>query len=107
MVLPGKRLLGAMIIIRDYNESQPGTCARGCKKDHTHIQKKIKKKHLAEECVNQNILPSAGNILTSLDKNIIQKLVTDWDFIVMEKIGQSFYVGLTPNGEAHVHEMTS
>ncbi len=106
MVLPGKRLLGAMIIIRDYNQSQTGTCERGCKKDHKHIKKKIKKKHLAEACVDQNILPSAGNILTSLDKNIIQKLITEWDFIEIEKIGQSYYVGLTNNGEAHVHEMT-
>ena len=96
-----------MIIIRDYNQSQSGTCARECKKAHKHIKKKIKKKHLAEECVNKNILPSAGNILTSLDKNIIQKLVTEWDFIEIEKIGQSYYVGLTNNGEAHVHEMTS
>ena len=47
MVLPGKRLLDAMIIIRDYNDSQPGTCTRTCKKDHDHIMKKIKKiKHL-------------------------------------------------------------
>jgi hypothetical protein len=110
MVLPGKRLLGAMIIIRDYNQNQSGTCERGCKKDHDpsgHIKKKIKKKHLAEACVNKNILPPAGNILTSLDKNIIQKLVTKWDFIEIEKIGQSYYVGLTDNGEAHVHEMTS
>ena len=106
MVLPGKRLLGAMIIIRDYNQSQTGTCERGCKKDHKHIKKKIKKKYLAEECVNQNILPSAGNTLTSLDKNIIQKLENEWDFIQIEKIGQSYYVGLTPQGEAHVHEMT-
>ena len=107
MVLPGKRLLDAMIIIRDYNESQPGTCTRICKKDHDHIMKKIKKKHLAEECVNENVLPSAGNILTSLDKNIIQKLINDWDFIEIEHIGQSYYVGLTEAGEAHVHEMTS
>ena len=62
---------------------------------------------MAEECVNKNILPSAGNILTSLDKNIIQKLENEWDFIEIEKIGQSYYVGLTPQGEAHVHEMTS
>ena len=96
-----------MIIIRDYNQSQPGTSTRTCKKDHDHIMKKIKKKHLAEECVNENVLPSAGNILTSLDKNIIQKLINDWDFIEIEKIGQSYYVGLTKAGEAHVHEMTS
>ena len=107
MVLPGKRLLGAMIIMRDYNESQPGTCIRTCDKDHDHIKKKIKKKTLAHECVSKNILPSAGNILTSLDKNIIQKLENEWDFIEIEKIGQSYYVGLTPQGEAHVHEMTS
>jgi len=107
MVLPGDRLLAAMIIIRDYNQNQPGTCIRGCKKAHKHVKKKIKKKHLAEACVENNILPAAGNILTSLDKNIIQKLYNEWDFIEIEKIGQSYYVGLSDSGEAHVHEMTS
>ena len=106
MVLPNKRLLGALTIIRDYNVDERG-CTRACKKDHKHIQKKIKKKQLAETCIEQGILPAAGNKLTSLDKNIIQKLVDKWDFIKIEKIGQSFYVGLTPQGEAHVHEMTS
>ena len=106
MVLPGKRLLGAMIIIHDYNENEKG-CSRTCKKDHEHIKKKIKKKQLAKVCIEKGILPQAGNILTSLDKNIIQKLKNEWDFIEIEKIGQSYYVGLTDNGEAHVHEMTS
>ena len=106
MVLPGKRLLGAMIIIHDYNENEKG-CSRTCKKDHEHIKKKIKKKQLAKACIEKGILPQAGNILTSLDKNIIQKLENEWDFIEIEKIGQSYYVGLTPQGEAHVHEMTS
>ena len=106
MVLPNKKLLGALTIIRDYNVDERG-CTRACKKDHKHIQKKIKKKQLAETCIEQGILPSAGNNLTSLDKNIIQKLQSEWDFIKIEKIGQSYYVGLTPQGEAHVHEMTS
>ena len=106
MVLPNKRLLGAMTIIRDYNVDERG-CTRACKKDHKHIQKKIKKKQLAAACIEKGVLPGAGNILTSLDKNIIQKLENEWDFILVEKIGQSYYVGLTPQGEAHVHEMTS
>ena len=106
MVLPNKKLLGALTIIRDYNVDERG-CTRACKKDHNHIQKKIKKKKLAESCIEQGILPAAGNNLTSLDKNIIQKLQSEWDFIKIEKIGQSYYVGLTPQGEAHVHEMTS
>ena len=106
MVIPNSRLLTAMIIIRDYNQSQPGTCDRECQKEHVHIRKKIKKKQLAEECVNRNVLPSTGNTLTALDKNIIQRLQRDWDFIEIEKIGRTFYVGLTDSGEAHVHEMT-
>tara|TARA_B100001750_G_scaffold238230_1_gene244469 strand:+ start:163 stop:942 length:780 start_codon:yes stop_codon:yes gene_type:complete len=106
MVLPNKRLLGALTIVRDYNVNERG-CTRSCKKDHEHMKKKIKKKQLAELCIEQGILPAAGNNLTSLDKNIIQKLEKDWDFIEVEKIGQSYYVGLTPQGEAHVHEMTS
>ena len=96
MVLPGKRLLGAMIIIHDYNENEKG-CSRTCKKDHEHIKKKIKKKQLAKACIEKGILQQAGNILTSLDKNIIQKLKNEWDFIEIEKIGQSYYVGLTDN----------
>ena len=40
------------------------------------------------------------------DKNIIQKLVNDWDYIDIEKKGQSFYVGLTTDGMAFVYEMT-
>ena len=106
MVLPDNKLLGAMTIIRDYNETERG-CTRTCKKDHKHIQKKIKKKQLANACVERGLLPGTGNILTALDKNIIQKLENEWDFIQIEKIGQSYYVGLTPQGEAHVHEMTS
>ena len=106
MVLPNERLLGALTIIRDYNVNEGG-CARSCKKDHEHIKKRIKKKQLAESCIEQGFLPAGGNKLTSLDKNIIQKLVDKWDFIRIEKIGQSYYVGLTPQGEAHVHEMTS
>ena len=106
MVLPDRKLLGAMTIIRDYNETERG-CTRMCKKAHKHIQKKIKKKQLAEACVQNGLLPGTGNTLTALDKNIIQKLQSEWDFIKIEKVGQSFYVGLTDSGEAHVHEMTS
>ena len=40
MVLPNKRLLGALTIIRDYNVNEGG-CARSCKKDHEHIKKRI------------------------------------------------------------------
>ena len=61
---------------------------------------------MASECVKQNLLPSTGNVLTSLDKNIIQKLVNDWDYIDIEKRGQIFYVGLTTDGMAFVYEMT-
>ena len=66
----------------------------------------MKKKDLANECVKQDLLPSAGNILTSLDKNIIQKLVSEWDYITINKRGQSYYVGLTTLGMAFVYEMT-
>ena len=43
MVLPDRKLLGAMTIIRDYNETERG-CTRMCKKAHKHVKKKIKKK---------------------------------------------------------------
>ena len=64
----------------------------------------MRKKDLASECVKQNLLPSTGNVLTSLDKNIIQKLVTDWDYISINKRGQSYYVGLTTDGMAFVYD---
>ena len=43
-------------------------------------------------------------------KEEMKKLLEASDYTNMaflKKIGQSYYVGLTDNGEAHVHEMTS
>ena len=111
MVLPSGRLLSTLTILYDNSLKQRGTCTFPCYDEHKlqkgkHNWGSIRKKELASECVKQNLLPSTGNVLTSLDKNIIQKLVNDWDYITIDKRGQSYYVGLTTDGMAFVYEMT-
>ena len=111
MVLPSGRLLSTLIILYNNSLNQKGTCTFPCYNEHKlqkgkHNWGSIRKKELASECVKQNLLPSTGNVLTSLDKNIIQKLVNDWDYITIDKRGQSYYVGLTTDGMAFVYEMT-
>ena len=111
MVLPSGRLLSALTILYNNSLKQRETCTFPCYAEHKlqkgeHNWGSMKKKDLAHECVNQTLLSSTGNVLTSLDKNIIQKLVTDWDYISINKRGQSYYVGLTADGMAFVYEMT-
>ena len=111
MVLPSGRLLSTLTILYDNSLKQRGTCTFPCYDEHKlqkgkHNWGSMRKKDLASECVKQNLLPSTGNVLTSLDKNIIQKLVNDWDYIEINKRGQSYYVGLTTDGMAFVYEMT-
>ena len=111
MVLPSGRLLSTLTILYNNSLNHSGTCTFPCYDEHKlqkgkHNWGSMRKKDLANECVKQNLLPSTGNVLTSLDKNIIQKLVNDWDYIDIEKRGQSFYVGLTTDGMAFVYEMT-
>ena len=50
--------------------------------------------------------PGTGNTLTSLDKNIIQKLESDWDYIDINRHGQSHHVSLTTAGMAFIYEMS-
>ena len=111
MVLPSGRLLSALQILFEESVKQRGTCTFPCKEKHQlqgggHNWGAMRKKDLSNECVKRDILPSTGNILTSLDKNIIQKLVSDWDYITIDKRGQSYYVGLTTVGMAFVYEMS-
>ena len=78
MVLPSGRLLSTLTILYDNSLKQRGTCTFPCYDEHKlqkgkHNWGSIRKKELASECVKQNLLPSTGNVLTSLDKNIIQK----------------------------------
>ena len=75
-------------------------------KGDKHNWGSMRKKDLANECVKQDLIPSTGNILTALDKNIIQKLISDWDYIDIIKRGQSNYVSLTTLGMAFVYEIT-
>ena len=111
MVLPKGRLRSALIILYEGSIKLRVTCTFPCKEKHQlqgggHNWGAMRKKDLANECVKQDLLPSAGNVLTSLDKNIIQKLVSEWDYIIINKRGQSYYVGLTTLGMAFVYEMT-
>ena len=111
MVLPSGRLLSTLVILYKNSLKQNGTCTFPCYDEHKlekgkHNWGAMRKKDLAGECIKQNLLPSTGNVLTALDKNIIQKLVNDWDYIDINKRGQSYYVGLTTDGMAFVYEMT-
>ena len=120
MVLPGEgrdggRLLAALIIL--FEKSEKRTCTFPCKEKHQlqggkHSWGEMTKNTLAKECANhqlsngETIIPPGGNILTSLDKQIIQKLEKSWDYITIRKVGNSYRVGLTTLGMAFVYEMT-
>ena len=120
MVLPGEgrdggRLLAALIIL--FEKSEKRTCTFPCKEKHQlqggkHSWGEMTKITLAKECANhqlsngETIIPPGGNILTSLDKQIIQKLEKSWDYITIRKVGNSYRVGLTTLGMAFVYEMT-
>ena len=114
MVLPGEgrdggKLLSALIIL--FEKSEKRTCTFPCKEKHQlqggkHSWGEMTKSALAKECVKQGVILSTGNILTSLDKNIIQKLVNEWDYITIRKVGRAYRVGLTTLGMAFVYEMT-
>lgn len=120
MVLPGEgrdggRLLAALIIL--FEKSEKRTCTFPCKEKHQlqggkHSWGEMTKNTLAKECANhqlsngETIIPPGGNILTSLDKQIIQKLEKSWDYITIRKVGNTYRVGLTTLGMAFVYEMT-
>tara|TARA_Y100000817_G_C16829902_1_gene532993 strand:- start:712 stop:1527 length:816 start_codon:yes stop_codon:yes gene_type:complete len=116
MILPTGKLRDALSILYKNNLKQEGTCTFPCKEDHLlqaeeskgdgHMWGSMRKKDLANECVKQDLIPSTGNILTALDKNIIQKLESDWDYIDINKLGQSHHVSLTTAGMAFVYEMS-
>ena len=54
----------------------------------------------------QGNIPYKNQVHYTIIKNIIQKLVNDWDYIEINERGQSYYVGLTTDGMAFVYEMT-
>ena len=107
MVLPKEKSLETLTII---NESyKEWINSRG---DDQHEWKGITKKHLAKECVKNDILTGDSNHigpseLSALDKNIIQKLRDQWKYIETKKIGRNWYVRLTADGMSFVNEMTS
>ena len=111
MVLPTGTVRSALIILYEECTKQRGTCNFPCKEKHPlqgggHNWGKMTKKHLKDVCIQQGLLSAGGNPLTSLDKNIIQKLVREWDYITIDKRGRNYYVGLTTLGMAFVYEMT-
>ena len=98
IVIPNKKLIGALKIISDYYEEE---------------NEPIKKKELAKRCEDEgllNISSTSGNrsqvILTSLDKTIIKYLKEPWKAIVEEQQGRNRLISLTDEGKYLVSILT-
>ena len=97
MILPTGKLRSALFILYKNSLKQEGTCTFPCKEEHPlkaeeskgdgHMWGSMRKKDLANECVKQDLIPSTGNTLTALDKNIIHlsfkisQLPYIWEFM--------------------------
>ena len=98
IVIPNKKLIGALKIISDYYEEE---------------NEPIKKKELAKRCEDAgllNISSTSSNrsqvILTSLDKTIIKYLKEPWKAIVEEQQGRNRLISLTDEGKYLVSILT-
>ena len=98
IVIPNKKLIGALKIISDYYEEE---------------NEPIKKKELAKRCEDAgllNISSTSSNrsqvILTSLDKTIIKYLKEPWKAIVEEQVGRNRLISLTDEGKYLVSILT-
>tara|TARA_Y100001936_G_scaffold137052_1_gene133828 strand:- start:5946 stop:6707 length:762 start_codon:yes stop_codon:yes gene_type:complete len=98
IVIPNKKLIGALKIISDYVQAEG---------------RPIKKKELARICEEQellNISSTTGNrsqvVLTSLDKTIIKYLKEPWKAINEEQVGRNRLISLTDEGKYLVSILT-
>ena len=112
MVLPEGNLLSTLKILYAEGIANQHACTFPCYKEH----KKTKGKHnwggmmktqLAKKCIDEGIIPEAGNKATSLDKKIIQKLINKWTYITITPSGRGFKVSLTTDGMAFLYEITA
>ena len=91
IVIPDEKLIGALKIINDYQETENNP---------------IKKKQLADQCEVEgllNISSTANNrsqvLLTSLDKTIIKYLKDPWKAINEKQQGRNRLISLTDEGK--------
>ena len=63
----------------------------------------MKKKDLAKACESEHIIQYSGKspnaILIALDRQILQKLEHRWQAVRVKKLGSTYYVSLTEEGE--------
>ena len=112
MVLPEGNDLIALKILYAECIANPHTCTFPCYKEHKNTKGKhnwggMMKSHLADRCVDEGAIPSAGNRKTSLDKKIIQRLLNKWTYIRITPQGRGFKVSLTTDGMAFLYEITA
>ncbi len=111
MVLPEGNDLIALKILYAESIANSHACTFPCYKEHKlqkgkHNWGGMMKSHLADKCVDAGAIPPAGNRKTSLDKKIIQRLLTKWTYIKITPSGRGFKVSLTTDGMAFLYEMT-
>jgi len=107
MVLPEGKELEALQIL--YEMSEKRTCTFPCKKhtdDDDHKWGYMTKTQLKNECLKRNVLTDHSSTLSSLNKLIIEKLITNWNYIKIEKVGTHYRVSLSTDGMAFMYEMT-
>ena len=111
MVLPEGNLLSTLKILYAESIANQHACTFPCYKEHKNTKGKhnwggMMKTQLAKKCIDEGIIPEAGNKATSLDKKIIQKLINKWTYITITPQGRGFKVSLTTDGMAFLYEIT-
>lgn len=84
---PNRKLIQTLQIIKEY----------GNKIDKSKLAIAVDKKEIIKIGAKEKNYEQAR--FTSLDKNIIQPLKDDWDFVKVEKIGRTRWIELTTKGK--------
>jgi len=107
MVLPQDKQFKALQIL--YEMSEKRRCTFPCKKhtdDNDHKWGYMTKTQLKNECVKRGVLVQHSSVLSSLNKLIIEKLITNWNYIKIKKDSTRYLVSLSTDGMAFMYEMT-
>ena len=106
MVLPNEKSLKALIIIYESYKEWKDTRGDDQQKWQGITKKRLCKKLLEKDILTGDPKDFGSSELSSLEKNIIQKLRDQWKYIETEKVGRNWYVRLTDDGMSFVNEMT-